>query len=293
MVAEHESRGFEYGVIHWRSMEPGILKTQIAQSLNLPEDQLLELLKLGAVYSESGRMKNWEDLEKNSPASTYIRLHTRPRRFEAPRDLQSKVIFSHPDFLLVNKPVNLPCHATVDNQVENLLSCLSTELAIPLYITHRLDVGTEGLLTLAKTKKFQSYFNRELHMGRVKKTYQAKVQGHAPWLPGELLTHWMKPSPRAPKELSPSPEEGWARCELRIISCEFDASASDRPTSSVDLELLTGRTHQIRAQLSHQGYPLTGDILYGAMPSVDGTGFRLRSQSIGFDFENKSWLFQL
>jgi 23S rRNA pseudouridine1911/1915/1917 synthase len=287
MIAEHESRGFEYGVIHWRSKESGVLKTQLAQSLNLPENKLRELLNLGAIYSELGRMQRWDEFERTSPASTYLRLHTRPRRFAHPQNLISRVVFSGDDFLVVNKPSGIPCHATVDNQVENLLSYLSQELALPLYITHRLDVGTEGLLVYAKTKIFQSTFNQALQQGLVSKTYLTKVEGAPSWQPGDILTHWMKPSPRAPKELASTAYEGWARCQLKIISCL---------NSDVELELLTGRTHQIRAQLSFSGHPLAGDTLYGAKVSPEtslGDGFHLRSQSLRFDFNEKSWFFCL
>jgi 23S rRNA pseudouridine1911/1915/1917 synthase len=172
-----------------------------------------------------------------------------------PENLNSLVLFADPDFLLVHKPAGLPCHPTVDNLHENLVAALGRLRAESLHITHRLDVGTQGLIILARNKSFHCFFNRALKEKRVQKYYRARVEGSPTWTPGQELRHFMKPDPRAPKVLTREELPGWQECLLRIEQCQG---------SWVHLQLLTGRTHQIRAQLGFEGFPLRGDSAYGA-----------------------------
>lgn len=304
-IAETESRGFEYGVIHWRSKQRGVLADQIEQSLQINKQELKRLVELGAIYHNHGRMTDWEEFLAESPSQTYLRLHTKPRRFDIRLNWKEKIIFSNDDFLIVNKPAGIPCHPTVDNIQENLISALSFELGQNVLITHRLDVGTSGLLVLARTKIFQAEFNQELKLGRVKKIYETLVEGQPDWADGTLLTHWLEPSPRAPKKMSKSETNGWAECRLRILKCEKDSeNTQDANHSRLSIELLTGRTHQIRAQLSTEGHPLVGDRIYGATQLLNletlMTGriagrqeFLLQSRKLEFEHREKKYFFDL
>ncbi len=284
-IAEIESRGFEYGVLHWRSKAEGSLLQQIEQSLSLSPEQILALVDLGAVYDSNGRMTNPERLYVSSPALTYLRLHTKPRRFDVNFDWTERVVASTADFVIVNKPAGVPCHPTVDNIKENLISSLRQALGCEIYITHRLDIGTSGLILLAKTKSFQSAFNLELQQGRVTKYYETLVQGLPSWPENTILTHWLKPSPRAPKEMANQQTLGWAECRLKILSCSSRNSFEGFETM-IKIELLTGRTHQIRAQLAAEGFPLMGDAMYGATPR-NPPGFFLQSHFLRFEHQGQ------
>jgi 23S rRNA pseudouridine1911/1915/1917 synthase len=120
-------------------------------------------------------------------------------------------------------------------------------------------MGTGGLFVLARTLQFQRYFNQLLADGRVRKLYRAQVAGN---YDGELeLTHYMEPSPKAPKNVSRFPMAGWPVCRLRILDCEYHSALG---ATDLVIELQTGRTHQIRSQLSSEGFPIVGDAMYGA-----------------------------
>lgn len=246
-------RGFEYGVKHILSPRSGALSAILPSTLDISEAEIKNLLSLGAVYVEGTR--TLEDI--GVAEQTYIRVHTKPRRFPS-RDIDwnTRILFKHDDFILINKPAGLPCHASVDNIQENLLAYLHQVTQENFLITHRLDVPTQGLLILARNKEFQKDFNQMLKDRSVRKIYRAVCTKNSPRL--GTYVHYMIDSPRAPKTLSLSAEDG-QRCELEVLSCKASELGFE-----VDIELLTGRTHQIRAQMSFSGSPLRGDVLYGA-----------------------------
>ena len=99
----------------------------------------------------------------------------------------------------------------------------------------------------------------------------------------------MEPSPRAPKKVSAVFKEDWAFCELEIL--EQKKISSD--ISWVKINLLTGRTHQIRSQLSELGAPILGDSLYGAKNKFGENAIALRACELEFNWLNQRMKFNL
>jgi 23S rRNA pseudouridine1911/1915/1917 synthase len=191
-------------------------------------DQSLWLIPFGAVYVNSKRVMDESFLV--SEADT-IRVHTMPKRYPLDRGhLKDCIVEETENFVVVNKPSGLPMHATLDNFHENLISGFDR----PLYITHRLDVPTSGLVLLAKTKEYQTAFNHLLFERRVKKIYGAKVSG---FLKKGIYTHYMQKTVTAPKILvkeKPQDLSLWQECKLLVV---------DGEGGFYKIELLTGRTH--------------------------------------------------
>jgi 23S rRNA pseudouridine1911/1915/1917 synthase len=277
------NNGFEYGVRHLLSPRSGLVSDILLSSLELAPNRFSELLELGSIYVSGKRLLAdvWVEGE------TYIRLHTKPRRFPK-NDFQwgPRLIFQNEDFVVVNKPAALPVHASVDNRLENLQCYLSEYLGQELFVTHRLDVPTRGLLVFAKTKSFLSEFNRLLTERAVQKIYRARACG-LPLAPG-VYEHFMEPSPRAPKTLSLTAFPGWQECRLEILSVKgFGAEAGVGASAplvhqELRIELLTGRTHQIRSQLAALGAPICGDVMYGAAKKFTGEEIDLTAESLRF-----------
>lgn len=287
------SRGQNYGVKHLLSANNGPLDEYVQENLGLEASKVKELLRFGAIYVDGNRCLNNVDIKNG----TYIRVHQNPRRF--PKDVlkfPDCIFHECAEYLIINKPQGLPVHASVDNLHENIIALLEQKMGIPLYVTHRLDVATSGLLLIAKSKQAQTKINFLFSQNRVKKIYKAVISTALTPPMGNLI-HYMEPSPRAPKKVSRIEHPKWVDCRLTINSAQaIDkqnfihknfilpsevTSGSDRPflgenglhkisncleTSFYELtiELLTGRTHQIRAQLAELGCPLIGDIAYGS-----------------------------
>lgn len=230
----------------------------LERELQIQTEESLKLLKFGAVFLNKSRQLRPTNLQQGD----YLRVHTEPRRFPVEQiDWLDTLLFENEDFIVINKPAGIPTHATVGNLYENVLEQMKTALGIELCVLNRLDVATSGLLPFAKTKEFQVLFNNQLRDGLVTKHYTAVVENH--YSSPRHLVHFMKNDFTQPKILSDLEQDGYLKCELEILDNEI-ISFQDSPASRLKINLLTGRTHQIRSQLSFVGHPVIGDRLYGS-----------------------------
>jgi 23S rRNA pseudouridine1911/1915/1917 synthase len=227
---------------------PTPLQTYLTDSLDGDSPWLIGF---GAVYVNQKRVISGECVVSKDDI---IRVHLRPKRYELNKaEIKNRIIAETADFIVVDKPSGLPMHPTLDNLRENLLYAFDS----PVFVTHRLDVPTSGLVLVAKTKEFQRAFNKIIFERKLRKLYQATVVRPLPL--GELL-HYMEPSVKAPKVLSLEGKEGWFECRLKIWSLEKRGEFFEAL-----IELFTGRTHQIRSQLAFVGSPIMGDEMYGGI----------------------------
>lgn len=125
-------------------------------------------------------------------------------------------------------------------------------------LVHRLDRPTSGLVVFAKTDKAGSRLSKLFQERDLKKTYWAVVQNPPPEEHG-LLFHYLKKNEQKNRSFVVSPEtSGAKKAELSYTYL----GRSDR-YHLLEIELLTGRHHQIRCQLAHIGSPIKGDVKYG------------------------------
>lgn len=283
------SFGFEYGVKHFHAPGDSLVDQTIKSVLNLSDDVYNELFNLGSIYVSHQRLT---DPNKIVSIGELIRVHTKPRRYFCNYEWKSLIVHEDSDYLILNKPSGIPSHPSVDNQIENSLT--QTEIATnqKLLISHRLDTTTEGLIVYGKTKDFVKSFNVQIQNHLIQKNYVALCESEKT-LPQNAI-HYMKPSPRAPKEVSPIFTEGWDFCELKVL----EQKKIDADLSWIKIDLLTGRTHQIRTQMAELGAPLCGDVMYGAKTSWNKNKnatqqVALRSQMIEFSWNSQTVRYEL
>ncbi|EFJ05993.1 hypothetical protein SELMODRAFT_136149, partial [Selaginella moellendorffii] len=214
---------------------------------------------------------------------SYIRVHVHPKRF--PRcyevDWRSRIIANEESFVVLNKPAGVSVGGSVDN-VEEICSTFATRalnLEQPLVTTHQLDNCTEGCLLLAKNNEFASRFHRFLKENKVEKFYLALAAAPVPL---GKTAHYMRSDKYPPRIMSNNERLGWQLCVMHVLECKQVPWPSEAALSEYQVQpcgwtkskfayecrvkLLTGLTHQLRAQFSALGSPLIGDSLY--MPAA-------------------------
>jgi 23S rRNA pseudouridine1911/1915/1917 synthase len=144
-------------------------------------------------------------------------------------------------------------------------------------VVHRLDRPVGGLVVFAKTSKALSRMNEMFRNGDVHKTYWA-ISRNRPPKDEDLLTHYITTVERTNKSYaSTTPKNGAkeARLKYRLI-------AAGERYNLIEVNLLTGRKHQIRVQLSAIGCPIKGDLKYGDKRSNPDGSISLIARSINF-----------
>lgn len=144
-------------------------------------------------------------------------------------------------------------------------------------VVHRIDRPVSGLVVFARTSKALERLNRMFRDGDIHKTYHAIVEGH-PEKEEDLLEDWLISNGKINKTFitdKKNPEAKEAKLKYKIIE-KYDRY------SLLEIKLLTGRKHQIRAQLANMGHPVKGDLKYGAKRSNNNGGISLQAHRIQF-----------
>ena len=146
-----------------------------------------------------------------------------------------------------------------------------------LGVTHRLDRPVSGLVVFAKTGKALSRLNDMFRLGEVKKTYWAIVKERPKELEGELV-HWMVRNEKQNKSYAYDKEK--SNSKKAILRYKLIGHSQNYHLLEVDLQ--TGRHHQIRCQLAKMGCPIKGDLKYGSPRSNPDGSICLHARRVTF-----------
>lgn len=147
-----------------------------------------------------------------------------------------------------------------------------------LGLVHRIDRPVSGLVLFAKTSKGLSRMSKLFHDGEVKKMYWAVV-GTMPPIDSQILTHHLIRYPQKNKSVAYDTNRAGSK-EARLT---YTLLGTTGRYFLLEVELHTGRHHQIRSQLTKIGLPIKGDLKYGAARSNPDGGINLHAYSLAFE----------
>ena len=149
--------------------------------------------------------------------------------------------------------------------------------AVFLGVVHRLDRPVSGLVVFARTSKALTRLNRMFAEGEIHKTYWAIVR-NTPREPEGTLTHWLVRNEKQNKSYAYPTEK--AKAKKAIL--RYRVIGHSENYCLLEVNLLTGRHHQIRCQLAAMGCPIKGDLKYGAPRSNPDGSISLMARRIEF-----------
>ena len=183
------------------------------------------------------------------------------------------VIYEDNHLLVVVKPQNIPSQAD-SSEDEDMLSLVKKYIKekynkpgnVYAGLVHRLDRPTGGVMVFAKTSKAASRLSSEIVDGTLKKEYLVVLDGQLPLKTKKVVNYLKKDEENNIVKIVPMAEEGAKRAELIFEVLETDFNEK-RCLSLAKIQLLTGRSHQIRVQMANLKAPVFGDGKYGKVES--------------------------
>ncbi|BFM11951.1 RluA family pseudouridine synthase [Simiduia litorea] len=191
-----------------------------------------------------------------------IKFHYAP-----PRGLP-ELLFRDEHFIVVNKPSGLLSNPGIAPETKDCLLSRCQETYGELYLVHRLDCDTSGILVLARTKAAERHLKIQWQNREVTKRYVAIVTGQV--APEQGLID----KPLAPNTDQP-PFQKVCYYKGKPAQTNYRLLALQGPNSKLELFPLTGRTHQLRVHLFDLGHPIVGDPFYGSENTATNTNNRL------------------
>jgi 23S rRNA pseudouridine1911/1915/1917 synthase len=193
------------------------------------------------------------------------------------------IIYEDNHILVVNKPAGIAVQAAKKGEIDLLEEAKAFIKKrdnkpgnVFIGLVHRIDRPVSGLVMLAKTSKGASRLSEQMRNGNIEKTYQAVVHG-TPSAEKEKLEHILAKVKH---------NNGYKAIVSRTGDesiLYYEVLKSEGQHSILDIELETGRFHQIRAQLAAIGHPIVGDTLYGSRDRLDRDEIKLRAVRLAFN----------
>jgi len=172
---------------------------------------------------------------------------------------QPEILFENSDVIVINKPPGLVVHPTRKLSQPSVAGAFLNKIedsdVLRPGIVHRLDKDTSGVMILARNEITKAFIQAQFKSRKVKKIYTALVLGHLDMKSARIELP-LERSKKNPEKMMVSSAGKMAISQYRLIT-EYPGY------SLIEVELMTGRTHQIRAHFAHIGNPIAGDRLYG------------------------------
>jgi 23S rRNA pseudouridine1911/1915/1917 synthase len=238
----------------------------VARMLGLSRSQVVELIGAGRVLLDGGTISKSDRVNVGSMLE--VELADQPRIASVRPEQIEGVVIVHDDddIVVIDKPVGVAAHPSLGWSGPDVLSHLAgagfriSTSGVPERrgIVQRLDVGTSGLMVVAKSEHAYTILKRAFRSRSVDKIYHALVQGH--------------PDPFAGTVEAPIGRHPGADYKMAVIDkgrhsvTHYSTLEAFVAVTLLEIKLETGRTHQIRVHMAAIRHPCVGDPMYGADP---------------------------
>jgi len=213
---------------------------------DLPKSKVYSMVRKGEVRINSGRVKpstkiNVGDEIRLPP---YINI---PKKDEVripdnlKKTISQTIIYEDKNYIIINKPTGIAVHGGTDNKF-GLITIMRDMFSEKIDLCHRIDKETSGCLVFSLNKKSTKHFNYLLQSRKVTKKYKAILKGT---ISKDIFIN------------------NYIGDEPQLAISKFNIINSSKNASYVDIEITTGRTHQIRIHSNEIGHPVINDSKYG------------------------------
>ena len=240
----------------------------------VPKSAIYRILRRGEVRVNSGRIQAKYKLcagDRVRIPPVRVAASSEPVVHQgAGTDLEGRILLENTVCLVLNKPAGIAVHggSGLSYGVIEALRAARPD-AKYLELAHRLDRETSGCLVIAKRRSFLRSFHEQLRQGKVSKHYLALLAGR--WQGGKRIVD----APLRKNQLRGGERMVTVDSEGKQAVTVFRPVSRFAGATLVDVELKTGRTHQIRVHAVHIGHPLAGDAKYG------DAGFNRQMRDLG------------
>jgi 23S rRNA pseudouridine1911/1915/1917 synthase len=238
----------------------------VARMLGLSRSRVVELIGEGHVLLDGAAISKSDRVNVGSMLE--VELDDQPRVASVrPEQVEGvDIVYDDDDIVVIDKPVGVAAHPSLGWSGPDVLSHLTgagfriSTSGVPERrgIVQRLDVGTSGLMVVAKSERAYTILKRAFRSRSVEKVYHALVQGHPDPFTGTI---------EAPVGRHPGADYKMAVMERgRHSVTHYSTLEAFVAGTLLEIKLETGRTHQIRVHMAAIRHPCVGDLMYGADP---------------------------
>ncbi len=255
----------------------------IMRKFNISRTQAARLIDEGKVTGTNGKLRSSTKFSATEFAALTIEPPVIKESSVQAENIPLKIVYQDSDLLVVHKPAGMVVHPACGNYSGTMVNALLFHchdlsdiggIKRP-GIVHRLDKDTEGLLVVAKNNKTHQALSKQFEKHSITRKYLALVSGDLPKNEGTITGNLARSSADRKKITVVQNKGKHAVTHYKVMKRHNTATL-------VEVELETGRTHQIRVHFAHLQHPLVGDIVYNKEYAKKESSLKLMAFKLGF-----------